>query len=127
MTQPAWQRRARELLPEFLPPQRSATSLHDFLLDRIDDLQNGSLSGDLRDRIWTYAEYCLDDARADSVRADCMSGFVRHCVADPTLHGELIAKLASRATVILQQGPSLVPSGLWEAFRCTASASELWG
>ena len=126
MTQPAWQRRARELLPDLLPDSESARSLHDLLLDLLTECRRVGDDLDLTDRAFRFVDYCLDASRARSVRIDAVDGFVRYAVVDPLLREQVVTRLFRHATVLADLLPERLPLEHLEQFQERVRQDPRW-
>lgn len=116
MTQPSWHRRARELLPEFLPRESAARSLHDLGLDLYNHVRFTEVSPDLMGRIFVFVNYCLASARGPSVQRDIVDGFVRHVITDERLQHEAAQHLIIEPFPTMQLISESMPQDAFDAF-----------
>ena len=126
MTQPAWQRKAREFLPELLPKDRSATSLHDFALDLFGAVKAANPPADLFARVFDFINYCLNPARAESVKVDVVEGFVRHALADGRFRREVQERLFANSETVLQYAPDRMPEEAFVVFKELVRNDPRW-
>ncbi len=88
------------MIPEVLPPTRSADSLHDLLLDLLAKVRSEDEGSGFVARAFGFVGYCLDPSRAPSVRIDAIDGFVRHAVVDPALRRHVADQLFRSSTTV---------------------------